>query len=129
MMSTLGVTIFLLFAEFLAGLLTSDTLVIEQTALYLRVSGVASYGFVVIFIYIAMLQGIKKPAIIMPVSVFRQVIAPIIIFILLALYELEIISLWLGLNAIIFSSAIFLWWYGARELKILMQEKDKNART
>lgn len=122
-MSTLGVSIFLLFAEFLAGLLTSDALVIEQTALYLRVSGVASYGFVLIFIYIAMLQGIKKPSIIMPISVFRQVIAPIIVFMLLALYELEIISLWLGLNAIIFSSAVFLWWYGERELKILIQQK------
>ncbi len=122
-MSTLGVSIFLLFAEFLAGLLTSDALVIEQTALYLRVSGVASYGFVLIFIYIAMLQGIKKPAIIMPISVFRQVIAPIIVFMILALYELEIISLWLGLNAIIFSSAIFLWWYGERELKILIRQK------
>lgn len=55
--STLGVSLFLLFAEEFAALLTSAPLVIKQTALYLRISGLASYGFVVIFIYIAMLQG------------------------------------------------------------------------
>ena len=48
-MSTIGVSAFLLFAEYFASLLTSDVMVIEQVALYLRVSGVASYGFVVIF--------------------------------------------------------------------------------
>lgn len=118
-MSTIGVSIFLLFAEFLASLLTSDILVIEQTALYLRVSGVASYGFVVIFLYIAMLQGIAKPAVIMPISIYRQVAAPVLLFTLLAYFNFGILALWLGLNAIIFSSAIFLWWYGERELKIL----------
>ena len=118
-MSTLGVSAFLLFAEQFAALLTSDAIVIEQTALYLRVSGVASYGFVVIFIYIAMLQGVAKPMVIMPVSIYRQVIAPIIVFSLLAYFEFGILSLWLGLDAIIFSSAIFLYWYGEKTLKSL----------
>jgi len=124
MLSTLGVSAFLLFAEFLAGLLTSDPLVIEQTALYLRVSGVASYGFVIIFIYIAMLQGIGKPNIIMPISIYRQVFAPLIVFSLLAWLGLEILALWIGLDMIIFSSALFLWWYGEKKLKELTQEKE-----
>jgi Na+-driven multidrug efflux pump len=119
MMSTLGVSVFLLFAESLAGLLSSDAQVIEQTALYLRVSGVASYGFVIIFLYIAMLQGIAKPSIITPISIYRQVIAPILLLSALAFFEFGIFALWMGLNAIIFSAAIFLWWYGERELKNL----------
>lgn len=118
-MSTIGVSAFLLFADHLATLLSSDPMVIEQTALYLRVSGVASYGFVVIFIYIAMLQGIGKPAVIMPVSIYRQLIAPIIVFSLLAWIDLGILSLWIGLDMIIFSSALFLWWYGEKKLKCL----------
>ncbi len=118
-MSTLGVLSFLLFAPYLASLLTSDAVTIEQTALYLRVSGLASYGFVVIFIYIAMLQGIGKPAVIMPVSIYRQVIAPILLFSIFAWMELEILSLWIGLDIIIFSSALFLWWYGEKKLKNL----------
>jgi len=117
-MSTLGVSAFLLFAEPLASLLTSDATVIEQTALYLRVCGVASYGFVVIFIYIAMLQGIGQPNVIMPISIYRQVIAPIIVFSLLAYFGFGILSLWIGLDVIIFSSALFLWWYGEKKLNI-----------
>jgi putative MATE family efflux protein len=118
-MSTLGVTSFLLFAEYFASLLTSDPAVIEQTALYLRVSGVASYGFVVIFIYIAMLQGIGKPAVIMPISIYRQLVAPVAVFSVLAMLGLGILSLWIGLDMIIFSSALFLWWYGEKKLKYL----------
>ena len=118
-MSTIGVGAFLLFAEYFASLLTSDALVIKQTALYLRVSGVASYGFVVIFLYIAMLQGIGKPSVIMPVSIYRQVIAPVLVFSALAWMGMGILSLWIGLDMIIFSSALFLWLYGERKLKNL----------
>jgi Na+-driven multidrug efflux pump len=117
--STIGVSSFLLFANYFAEFMTSDTLVIQQTALYLRVSGIASYGFVVVFIYIAMLQGIKKPAIIMPISLYRQLIAPVILFSLLAWAGFGILSLWIGLDLIIFSSALFLWWYGQKKLKQL----------
>lgn len=119
MMSTLGVSLFLLFAESLAGLLSHDALVIEQSALYLRVSGVASYAFVIIFLYIAMLQGIAKPAIITPISIYRQLVAPVVVFSVLAYFEFGILWLWMGLNAIIFSAAIFLWWYGEKQLKNL----------
>ena len=120
LMSTMGVTSFLLFADYMAALLTSDPIVIEQSALYLRVSGLASYGFVVIFIYIAMLQGIAKPAVIMPISIYRQVIAPVVVFSALAWMGLGILSLWIGLDMIIFSSALFLWWYGEKKLKGLL---------
>jgi len=120
MMSTIGVTSFFLFGEFFASLMTSDSIVIEQTALYLRISGLASYGFVVIFIYIAMLQGIKKPDIIFPISVYRQIIAPVIVFSGLSIFGFEIFSLWVGLDLIIFSSALFLWLYGEKKLKSLI---------
>lgn len=127
MFSTLGVSTFLLFAPFLASLLTSDPLVIEQAALYLCVSGIATYGFVLIFIYIAMLQGIGKPNIITPISIYRQVLAPIIVFSLLAWLKMDILSLWIGLDIIIFSSGFFLWWYGEKKLKQLAQNREASV--
>ncbi len=117
--STIGLIVILLFAEELARLLTSDPLVIEQTALYLRISILGSYGFVVIFLYIAMLQGVAKPMVIMPVSIYRQLLAPILLFGLLTYVGADIIWFWIGLTFIIFSSAIFLWWYGEKILKKL----------
>ena len=115
-MSTIWVISFLIFAPYFASLITSDSIAIKETALYMRMSGLASYGFVVIFIYIAMLQGIGKPAVIMPVSIYRQVLAPILIFSLFTWMELGILSFWIGLDMIIFSSALFLWWYGNKHL-------------
>jgi len=118
--STIGVVIFITFAEEIARLLTSDATVVEQTALYLRISVLGSYGFVVIFLYIAMLQGIAKLKVIMPISIYRQLLAPIALFSLLTYLEADILSFWIGLTLIILSSALFLWWYGERALKNLM---------
>ncbi len=117
--STIGVSSFLLFANYFVSLMTSDPLVIKEAALYLRVAGFASYGFVVIFVYIAMLQGIARPAIIFPLSVFRQLIAPVVLFSILSIFNFGIFSMWLGLDIIIFSSALFLWFYGEKKLKQL----------
>ena len=118
--STVAVILFFMFGDSMASLLTSDRVVIEQSVLYLRICGFAFFGFVMIFIYISMLQGIKKPSIIFPISVYRQVLAPILLFSLLSLYDLEIKSIWLGLDLIIFSSALYLWWYSKKKLQKLL---------
>lgn len=123
--STIGLITFLLFAEEFAGLLTTDVAVIEQTALYLRISVPASYGFVLIFLYIAMLQGIGKLKMIMPVSIYRQLLAPIALFALLTYLEADILSFWIGLTLIIYSAGIFLWWYGEKTLKQLSEVTAK----
>ena len=116
-LSALAVVSFYIFGDFLASLLTSDTLVMEQILLYLRICGFAFFGFVMIFIYISMLQGIQKPAIIFPISVYRQVIAPIVLFSIFTYFNFEIHAIWLGLDAIILSSALYLWWYSHKKLQ------------
>ncbi|MDD2789543.1 MAG: MATE family efflux transporter [Sulfurimonas sp.] len=118
-LSALGVLSFFIFGDFFASLLTNDAKVIEQAVLYLRICGFAFFGFVMIFIYISMLQGIAKPAVIFPISIYRQVLAPVALFGFLSTLDLEIYSLWLGLDAIIFSSAAFLWWYSSKKLAAL----------
>jgi len=109
--SFLGVISFFSIGNVLVSFLSKDSLVIAQSVLYLKICGFGFFGFVMIFIYISMLQGIRKPAIIFPISVYRQVIAPILLFTLFAYLNFNIFSLWLGLDAIVFSSAIYLWWY------------------
>ena len=122
MISTVGVLSFFLFANYFASLLTADTNVVAQTTLYLRVCGLASYAFVVIFVSISMLQGIKQPAVVIPVSIYRQVLAPIPVFALLAWLDMDIIAFWIGIDVIVFSSALFLWWYGEKTLATLPRE-------
>lgn len=120
LISALGVASFFIFGDFYASLLTSDKLVIEHTTLYLRICGFGFFGFVLIFVYISMLQGIAKPAVIFPVSLYRQLIAPVILFSIFSALELGIYAIWIGLVAIIFSSALYLWWYSQKSLKELL---------
>ncbi|MDB2562248.1 MATE family efflux transporter [Sulfurimonas sp.] len=115
--SSIGIISFFTLGDSFASLLTSDQLVIEQTSLYLRICGFAFYGFVLIFIYISMLQGIKKPFIIFPISIYRQVLAPIILFTIFSFFDLEIYSLWFGLDFIVLSSGLYLWWYSQTTLR------------
>jgi len=115
--SAIAIVLFYTFGDFMASLLTDDRVVIEQSVLYLRICGFAFFGFVMIFIYISTLQGIKKPSIIFPVSLYRQVIAPLLLFSLFTFYELKIYTIWLGLDAIILSSALYLWWYSSKKLR------------
>ena len=117
--SAIGVVSFFAFGENFASTMTTNPLVIAQTALYLKVSGFAFFAFVLVFIYVAMLQGIGKPAIIAPISVYRQLVAPIVVFSILSYLQVDIIYLWFWLTAIIFSSGIYLWWYAQRKLKSL----------
>ncbi len=119
-MSALAVVSFFLFGDSIVSLLTDDRIVIEQTLLYLRICGFAFFAFVMIFIYISMLQGIQKPAIIFPISVYRQVLAPTILFSLFSFFHLPIYSIWLGLDAIIFSAGIYLWWYSKKKFSELL---------
>ena len=114
--SATAVVTFMLFADQLSSLLSSDVAVIEQSAFYLRISVFSFFGFVMIFVYISMLQGIAKPAVIFPISIYRQVIAPILLFSLFSYLGFSIASIWLGVVFIVSSAAIFLWWYSKKRL-------------
>lgn len=118
--STIGIISFFTIGDSIVSLLTNDVLVIQQSVLYLKVCGFGFFGFVLIFIYISTLQGIKKPAVIFPISVYRQVVAPIILFSILAFYKLDILYLWITLVSIIFSAAIYLWWYASKRINQLL---------
>jgi len=118
--SALAVIAFFSIGEDIAALLTSDPLVIAQSVLYLQICGFAFFGFVMIFIYISMLQGLQKPSVIFPISLYRQIVAPLILFSLFRYFHVDIFVLWLGLDAIIFSSALYLLWYAKKRLKALV---------
>ncbi len=115
--SAIAVISFFSVGEFIASLLSQNEEVIKQTVLYLKVCGFAFFGFVIIFITISVLQGIQKPGIVFYISLYRQLLAPLALFTLFRYLELEIFSLWIGLDAIIFSSAFYLWFYTQKELK------------
>jgi len=126
--STLQVILFLLFAENIIALLTQDEEAIKHGALYLKICGLSSFAFVIIFAYISMLQGINKPSIIIPVSIIQQIIAPVIAFSILLQIVVPIHYIWISLDIIIFLSSLFLYLYGNKKIQKI-ELSNQNHRT
>ncbi len=106
-------------AEKLMLLFTQDMRVIEEGVLYLRIEAFILFSFMVIFIYLAMLQGIERPGFIFYISLFRQIIAPILLLSLFAYFALEVVWIWLGIAFIVTFSALLTWLYASAMLKKL----------
>ncbi len=113
-----GIIITFTFGENLLNLFSKNPEVLSFGVDYLYVEVLNIFGYVSIFICVSTLQGIKKPKVIFYVGLYRQIIAIIPIFWLIAVYfKLPFINLWFGLMFVVYSSAIFLLWYTRRMLK------------
>ena len=114
--SVIGGVLLLAGAEALMRLFGDNADVVREGALYLRVEAFIIFPFVVIFTYVAMLQGIKRPAFIFYISVARQVIAPLIVLSILAWAGFGVLSVWLGIAGIVTAAALITYRYARREL-------------
>lgn len=119
LISLIGGVALLIGAEFFMGLFTQDLKVIEEGALYIRIEAFILYFFVVIFVYLAMLQGIKRPSFILYISLFRQILAPLLLLSIFAYFALSLIWIWLGIAFIVAFSAFVTWWYSLKKLEEL----------
>lgn len=117
LISLLGMVLLLVGAEQFMQFFTQDTKVIEVGAVYLRVEAFILFSFVVIFVHLAMLQGIEKPAFIFYISIFRQIVAPLLVLSLISYLGLEVIWIWLGIALIVSLSAFVTWRYSVDKLE------------
>ncbi len=116
LISLVGMVALLLGAEQFMQFFTQDVKVIEAGAVYLRVEGFILFSFVVIFVHLAMLQGIEKPGFIFYISIFRQILAPIMLLSLLVYLDLEVVWIWIGIALIVTLSAFVTWRYSVDKL-------------
>ncbi len=109
--SLIGMVLLLVGAESFMGLFSDDAIVIEEGALYLRIEAFILFPFVVIFVHIAMLQGIEKPNFIFYISIFRQILAPVALLSIVAFLGLSLVWIWLTIAFIVVLSALITWRY------------------
>lgn len=121
LISLIGMVLLLMGAEQCMQFFTDDITVIEQGALYLRVEAFILFSFVVIFVHLAMLQGIGKPGFIFYISIFRQIVAPILLLSLITYLELEVVWIWFGIALIVIFSALVTWRYSVDKLAEVSQ--------
>lgn len=119
-LSTLGIIVLTIFGKFLISLFDSTPIVIDFGIKYLLVEIWIFYAYVVLFICVSTLQAIKQPKMILYIALYRQIIAKLLIaYVIVKLFELDFIYLWIGILVMIYSAAIFAYFYTNNLLKTI----------
>lgn len=116
--STIGIIILTVLGRFFIMQFDSNETVVNFGVDYLLVEIWIFYAYIVLFICVSTLQGIKKPKMILFISLYRQIFAKLIIaWVIVKFFELDYIYLWFGILFMIYSAAIFAYFYTNRVLK------------
>ena len=101
----------------LMSFFTDDEVVIGHGVDYLRIASVTLCSYVILFQTVSLLQGLKRPFYAIIIGVYRQVLAPGIVFYLLAFYYgFQESGIWWGIFLVTWSAAIITFFYGRHTL-------------
>jgi putative MATE family efflux protein len=116
----LPAAVFLLAAPSLLALFSDDPEVISTGARYLRIDSITLYAYVVLFVHVSMLQGMKRPRFAIIIGLFRQLIAPVPLFWLLSgPLGLGVTGVFWGIFGVTWAAALIAAFYGRRFLSKL----------
>lgn len=116
--STFGIVFLIIFGKFIVSLFDPNPAVVSYGYDYLIVEIFIFYAYITLFICVSTLQGIKRPKMIVYIALYRQLIAKFIVaYLLVIVFEVDYIYLWFGILAMIYSAAIFAYFYTNSLLK------------
>jgi putative MATE family efflux protein len=116
-MGTGTVGVFVLSRQFMM-LFTEDPAVMDIGVVYLRIDALVFCAYLVLFVHIAALQGIKRPLFAIWIGLFRQIAAPYLVFILFTrVLCFGLVGIWWGILLVTWSAALFTWIYARKLLK------------
>ena len=102
---------------------TDDTEVTRIGAEYLRIASITLCSYVILFQTVFMLQGLKRPMIALWIGLYRQILAPCIVFYLLAfVLDWKLDGIWWGIFGVTWSAALFTLALGNR----ILNQIDQN---
>ncbi len=118
--ATFGIIFLYIFGKLIITQFDNDPEVISYGYNYLIVEVLIFYAYVILFISVSTLQGIKKPKMILYIALYRQIAAKFIIaYMIVVILDLDYIYLWVGVLVMIYSAAIFAYIYTQNILKKL----------
>ena len=98
----------LIFGKQIISAFTETEAVIRMGYKYLLIQGLTYYSYILLYQSNALLQGMKKPSIIMWMGLYRQILAPAVVFFLLCFsFSMKENGVWWGLVFINWSAAVF----------------------
>lgn len=117
MMVAGGIGIWLL-ATPLMDAFTDDQTVIRIGAEYLRIAAITLPSYVILFQTVYMLQGLKRPMYALWIGLYRQIVAPYLVFSYLAFHlDWKLDGIWWGVFLVTWSAAIVTLFYGRLVLR------------
>ena len=113
-----GTVFVFVFAARLMGLFTPDAQVVHIGTVYLRIAAFVLYAYVILYVNIAALQGLKRPMFGLFIGMCRQIIFPFAVFYLLTrLFDFALLGIWWGIFGITWSAAFVAFFYSRYILK------------
>ena len=123
LIAAVGTAAALLYSRELMGLFTADRSVIDTGVGFLTVEALVLPAYVLLYISVSAMQGIKMPMFGLMIGLYRQIAGPAFVFHLFtAVMGLGLIGIWWGIFGITWSAALVVVVYVSRTLAKL--EKD-----
>ena len=123
MLASIGTIAALTFTSELMGVFTGDQVVIATGVRFLRIEAFVFPAYVLLYVCISAMQGIKQPVFALWIGLYRQIAGPFLVFQFLATFlGWGIMGIWWGIFLVTWSAAAIVVIYVTWILKKL--EKD-----
>ncbi|MBW1864464.1 MAG: MATE family efflux transporter, partial [Deltaproteobacteria bacterium] len=110
--TTVSMIIVFFFPHDIMQIFTEDESVLDIGTFYLRISAFIYWAYIILFVAVAALQGLKRPLYAIWIGIYRQILAPAIVFYVLAsLMGMGLTGIWWGIFLVTWSATIFTLFY------------------
>ncbi|MEL6961505.1 MAG: MATE family efflux transporter [Pseudomonadota bacterium] len=120
LMAAISIPIMVFFSPLMLGFFAESQTIRDTGAAYLRIDAIAFYGYVVIFLSVALLQSIKQPLFPMALGIARQLIVPATInYLLIVVWGYPMMAIFYTIVIVVVISAIVAHLYTRHQLRLL----------
>jgi putative MATE family efflux protein len=117
MMVPMGVVVFFA-SKWVMPIFTKDPLVAAIGTGYLKVDAFVFWAYVILYVNVSALQGMKRPMFAVWIGILRQFVVPVAVFQLFAVVlGFGLWGIWWGILGITWSAALFAYFYARGVLK------------
>lgn len=127
-MAAIFIPIMVFLSPSMLGLFAESETIRATGAAYLRIDAIAFYGYVVIFLSVALLQSLKQPLFPMVLGVARQLVIPAAInYMLIVVWGYPMMAIFYTIVGVVIVSAVVAHLYTKRQLRLLRRSEGNSG--